>query len=79
MPVIEVRAWGKRVGAIAPDPKLGFYAFAYEPSWRRTGIELAPLTMPLADGRETFVFSNLPEAGGDFSTAAWNVGGRPAG
>jgi len=62
VPVIEVRAWGKRVGAIAPDPKLGFYAFAYEPSWRRTGIELAPLTMPLADGRETFVFSNLPEA-----------------
>ncbi len=62
VPVIEVRAWGKRVGAIAPDPKLGFYAFAYEPSWRRGGIELAPLTMPVEDSRETFVFSNLPEA-----------------
>jgi serine/threonine-protein kinase HipA len=62
IPVIEVRAWGKRVGAIAPDPKLGFYAFAYEPSWRHTGIELAPITMPLEDHRETFVFSNLPEA-----------------
>jgi serine/threonine-protein kinase HipA len=62
IPVIEVRAWGKRVGAVAPDPKLGFYAFAYEPSWRHTGIELAPLTMPLHDPRETFVFSNLPEA-----------------
>ena len=62
VPVIEVRVWGKRVGAIAPDPKLGFYAFAYEPSWRRGGIELAPLTMPLKDSRETFVFSNLPEA-----------------
>jgi serine/threonine-protein kinase HipA len=62
IPVIEVRAWGKRVGALAPDPKLGYYAFAYEPSWRRSGIELAPLTMPLDDRRETFVFSNLPEA-----------------
>ena len=62
VPVIEVRVWGKRVGAIAPDPKLGFYAFAYEPSWRRGGIELAPLTMPVEDSRETFVFSNLPEA-----------------
>jgi len=62
VPVIEVRVWGKRVGAIAPDPKLGFYAFAYDPSWRRTGIELAPLTMPLEDQREAFVFSNLPEA-----------------
>jgi serine/threonine-protein kinase HipA len=62
IPVIEVRAWGKRVGALALDPKLGYYAFAYEPSWRRSGIELAPLTIPLDDRRETFVFSNLPEA-----------------
>jgi len=62
IPVIEVRAWGKRVGALAPDPKLGYCAFAYEPSWRRSGIELAPLTMPLDDRREAFVFSNLPEA-----------------
>jgi len=54
--------WGKRVGALAPDPKLGFYAFAYEPSWRREGVEVAPLTMPFSDRRETFVFSNLPEA-----------------
>jgi serine/threonine-protein kinase HipA len=60
--VIEVRAWGERVGALAPDPKLGYYVFAYDPSWRRSGIELAPLTMPLNDRRETFVFSNLPEA-----------------
>jgi serine/threonine-protein kinase HipA len=62
VPVIEVRVWGKRVGAIAPDPKLGFYVFAYDPSWRRAGIELAPLTMPLENQREAFVFTNLPEA-----------------
>jgi serine/threonine-protein kinase HipA len=62
IPVIEVRAWGERVGALALDPKLGYYAFEYEPSWRRTGIDLAPLTMPLDDRRETFIFSNLPEA-----------------
>jgi serine/threonine-protein kinase HipA len=62
IPVIEVRAWGKLVGALAPDPKLGYYAFAYHPTWRRLGIELAPLTMPVADSREVFVFPNLPEA-----------------
>lgn len=62
IPVIEVRVWGKRVGALAPDPRLGYYAFAYEPSWRRSGIELAPLTMPLDERRETFIFPNLPEA-----------------
>lgn len=61
-PVIEVRIWGQRVGALAPDPKLGSYAFAYQPSWRTTGIELAPLNMPLEDRREVYVFPNLPEA-----------------
>ena len=60
-PVIEVRIWGKRVGAVAPDPRLGCYVFAYDPAWRRGGIELAPLTMPLADTRSTFAFQNLSE------------------
>lgn len=61
-PVIEVRIWGKRVGAVAPDPRLGCYVFAYDPAWRRGGIELAPLTMPLADTRSTFAFQNLSES-----------------
>ncbi len=60
-PVIEVRIWGKRVGAVAPDPRLGCYVFAYDPSWRRNGVELAPITMPLADTRSTFAFPDLAE------------------
>jgi serine/threonine-protein kinase HipA len=35
--------------------------FEYEPAFVRTGIELAPLTMPLARAREPFVFTDLPE------------------
>lgn len=62
IPVIEVRMWGERVGALARDERLGFYVFAYEPSWKRLATELAPLTMPLDDRRETFIFPNLPEA-----------------
>ena len=58
--VIEVRIWGKRVGAVALDPKLGFYAFAYEPVWRRAAIELAPLILPTDDRTSTFIFPNLP-------------------
>jgi len=50
------------VGALARDERLGFYVFAYEPSWKRLATELAPLTMPLDDRRETFIFPNLPEA-----------------
>lgn len=60
-PVIEVRAWGKRVGAVAPDPRLGCFVFAFEPAWRRSGVELAPLTMPLADTRQRFAFADLAE------------------
>jgi serine/threonine-protein kinase HipA len=58
---IEVRAWGRTVGAVALDARLGFYAFEYEPAFVRTGIELAPLSMPLAQARAPFVFTDLPE------------------
>lgn len=60
-PVIEVRIWGQRVGAVAPDPRLGCHVFAYDPAWRRNGIELAPLTMPLDDLRPSFAFPELSE------------------
>ena len=60
--VIEVLIWGKRVGAATADPALGCYAFEYEPSWKRQDIELAPLTMPLSDRRQTFTFPTLPKA-----------------
>jgi hypothetical protein len=29
---IEVRIWGKTVGAVALDPRLKYYAFEYDPS-----------------------------------------------
>jgi serine/threonine-protein kinase HipA len=60
--VIEVRIWGQRVGALAADPQLGCYAFAYTPEWKRSGIDLAPFTMPINDPRAVFAFPNLPEA-----------------
>jgi serine/threonine-protein kinase HipA len=60
---IEVRIWGKTVGAVALDPRLGYYAFEYDPAFAASGIELAPLNMPLARAREPFVFTDLPEDG----------------
>jgi serine/threonine-protein kinase HipA len=62
VPIVEVRIWGKAVGAVALDPALGYYAFEYQPTFVRSGIELAPLTMPLQAAREPFVFTDLPEA-----------------
>ncbi|MGH9347277.1 MAG: type II toxin-antitoxin system HipA family toxin [Vicinamibacterales bacterium] len=61
VPIVEVRIWGKAVGAVALDPRLGYYAFEYQPAFLRSGIELAPLTMPLAAATEPFVFPDLPE------------------
>jgi len=59
--VVEVRIWGNTVGAVALDPRLGFYAFEYAPAWVRSKVELAPLTMPPAGSREPFVFPTLAE------------------
>jgi serine/threonine-protein kinase HipA len=58
---IEVRIWDQRVGAIAADERAGCYAFEYAPAWRRQGIELAPLTMPVAAPDSVFVFPALAE------------------
>jgi serine/threonine-protein kinase HipA len=58
---IEVRAWDRRIGAAALDPGLGYYVFAFDPRWQHTGIELAPLTMPVNNPQGKFVFPNLPE------------------
>ena len=61
VPIVEVRIWRRAVGAVALDPGLRFYAFEYQPAFVRSGIELAPLTMPLAAASEPFVFTDLPE------------------
>lgn len=59
---IEVRIWGKTVGALALDPGLGFYAFEYDPHFATSSaIELAPLAMPLSGAKEPFIFTDLPE------------------
>ncbi len=59
--VVEVLIWGKAVGAVALDPKLGYYAFEYFPAFRESGIDLAPITMPIATATEPFVFPDLAE------------------
>lgn len=58
--LIEVRAWGATVGGVSVDPGLGYYVFEYDPKWQARGIELAPLTMPVA--QSVHVFPLLPEA-----------------
>lgn len=59
---IEVRAWDREVGAIAPDPRTGAFAFEYTRAWRRSGVELAPLTMPTTSRQDVFAFPGLGES-----------------
>ncbi|HEX7134595.1 MAG TPA: type II toxin-antitoxin system HipA family toxin [Iamia sp.] len=55
--VVEVLVWGHRVGAVALNPASGWYAFAYTKDWRDSGVELAPLHMPLRE--EPYEFPGL--------------------
>ncbi len=59
---IEVYIWDIFVGACALDPRLGYYVFAYDKNFGRTGIQLAPLHMPTDDTEKPYVFTDLPEA-----------------
>lgn len=60
--LVRVYVWGTFVGAVALDPKFNYYAFAYDPKFKRSGIELSPLKMPLDNTEEVLVFIDLPEA-----------------
>lgn len=59
---IEVYIWDLFVGACALDPKLGYYVFAYDKNFGRTGIQLAPIHMPADEAEKPYVFMDLPEA-----------------
>jgi len=83
--VLEVSAWGRRVGAVALNPATGFYAFEYDERWLRDGVELAPLHMPRRLGiyefpdlsRSTFyglpamLADALPDRFGSALVTAW--------
>lgn len=55
-----INLWGKRVGAVAWDSQSAAASFEFEPSFLRTGWDIAPLTMPIsrAAGR-VFSFPEL--------------------
>lgn len=56
--VLEVRAWGRTVGALAPVPNSDLSAFEFARAWR--GPDLSPLLMPVGSRRRTWVFPSLP-------------------
>jgi hypothetical protein len=58
---INVFIWGQLVGAVALEPTLGYYVFAYDKKFGASGIDLSPLHMPLNNYEQPYIFPNLPE------------------
>lgn len=56
--LVQVRAWGRDVGVVAPSTTRRGYVFEYEPAWGRSGADLAPILMPRTP-RGTFTFPDL--------------------
>jgi len=50
----EVRLWGRTIGAVVLEEGAAVAAFEYAPAFARSGIEIAPLTMPLSNRVYTF-------------------------
>tara|TARA_R110002072_G_scaffold233478_1_gene391007 strand:+ start:876 stop:2180 length:1305 start_codon:yes stop_codon:yes gene_type:complete len=61
----EVKLWGKTIGAVIWDNERELGIFEYDAAFRRSGIEVSPVTMPLRQAIYQFPqlrgsFSNLP-------------------
>lgn len=57
MDLAEVRMWGRTIGAVSQSEDAGYATFQYAPDFAGSGIEVAPLTMPLA--RHPYAFPQL--------------------
>ena len=69
IPVIQIYLWGDPVGAMSWDRERGYADFQFDDRFRRSGLDIAPLMMPLARTRgvvsfpanaRTHCFSGLP-------------------
>lgn len=54
MTAAEVILWGTKIGAVAFDSETGLGSFEYDPVFLTSGIEVAPVTMPLSSRVYTF-------------------------
>ena len=89
----EVRLWGRVIGAVAYEEGNPAADFQYEPAFADSGIEVAPLTMPLGRGVYRFpdlswrsfhglpglLADSLPDSFGNAVINAWLAAeGRPS-
>ncbi len=58
MTIARVMLWGRSIGAISWDENAALAYFEYEPDFVRSGIQVAPHTMPLS--QQVYSFPALP-------------------
>lgn len=58
MTTAEIKLWGRTIGAVSWDENAGFANFEYQREFVDSGIEVAPITMPLND--QIYSFPALP-------------------
>lgn len=64
-----VKIWGQTVGAVAWDEDLNRAFFEFEPKFKATQIDLAPLKMPIKSAQNIFSFPELSASkNSDFDT-----------
>ena len=60
--IVDVRLWKQLVGSLIWNKDMGMAVFEYNSDFLKSGFELAPLTMPLSQGKRPFSFpSNRTE------------------
>ncbi len=83
--VAEIRLWGSTIGAVALEDGAATASFEYDRHFAASGIEVAPLTMPLSDrvysfpslsdesfhGLPGLLADSLPDRFGNALIAAW--------
>ena len=60
--VAKVKIWDTLIGAVAWDEEKGIATFEYDKSFSKTGLDIAPITMPIQEainGKTIFSFPNL--------------------
>lgn len=88
--IVDVKLWGQSVGSLYWQEDLAAGVFEYEARFLRSGLEIAPLTMPLSQSREPYQFlqnrtkcfsglpgllaDSLPDAFGRQIIAEWFAG-----
>src|ERR1700723_3739549 len=79
MTAAAVELWGTRIAAVSIEPGERYATFRYDPEFTPSGIEVAPLRMPLSDRPYTFPglppdsFSGLPGMLADSLPDRWGT------